>query len=344
MIDREARPKDSHSMPTDAVVAVTYECDARCVMCNIWNDPSPGQMPPETFGKLPASLKTINLSGGEPFLRDDLPDIVYHVKSACPASTIIISTNSLQPRRIGLMVRDIMKHDPRIGLGISVDGIGKMHDAMRGVKGAFDRAMETLELAQKEGVRDIRLAFTATSRNISHLEPVLRLSREKNVEFTCAVAQNSEHYFKTDANKEIEDQDELKRQFNHLMAAQLAGFHPKRWARAYFARGVYEFATNKERLLECHAGSDFFYLDPTGDVYCCNVLPEIMGNLMESDFATLWNSARARAVRERVARCQEGCWMVCTARTVIKSHPLSVGTWILGSKLLRALGKRSFLK
>jgi len=344
MIDREARPKLSNNMPSDAVVAVTYECDARCVMCNIWKSPPTEEMPPETFGKLPSTLKTINLSGGEPFLRDDLPEIVYHLKSACPASTIIISTNSLQPQRIGLIVHEMLKHDPGIGLGISVDGIGKMHDTMRGVKGAFDRAMETLELSKREGVRNIRLAFTATSCNISQLEPVLRLSREKKVEFTCAVAQNSEHYFKTDANKDIEDQGELKRQFNQLVSAQLAGFHPKRWARAYFARGVYEFATNKKRLLECRAGSDFFYLDPTGDVYCCNVLPEIMGNLMETDFATLWNSGRARAVRETVARCQEGCWMVCTARTVIKRHPASVGAWTVGSKLLRALGKRSFLK
>ena len=330
-------------MPTDAVVAVTYDCDARCVMCNIWKSPPSARMPADTFRKLPASLKTINLSGGEPFLRDDLPEIVHNVKSACPASTIIISSNALRTKRVCSMLREIVRDDPRIGLGISVDGIGKMHDAMRGVKGAFDRAMETLELAKAEGVRNIRLAFTATSRNISHLERVLDLSREKGVEFTCAIAQNSEHYFKTDANTGIEDRDELRRQFNYLISRQLRGFHPKRWARAYFALGVYEFAANRKRLLECRAGTDFFYLDPTGDVYSCNVLPAVMGNLMESDFTTLWNSPRACAVRERVARCQEGCWMVCTARTVIKRHPMAVGRWILASKIRRALGRKTLL-
>lgn len=338
MTDGDISPQSKCLMPTDAVVAVTYACDARCVMCNIWKSPPSPQSAPETFGKLPASLKTINISGGEPFLRDDLPEIIQNVKSACPGSTIVISTNSLQSKRIGSMLPEIVKHDPGIGLGISVDGIGKMHDAMRGVKGAFDRAMETLDLARQHSVRNIRLAFTATSRNISHLERVLDLSREKGVEFTCAIAQNSEHYFKTDSNTGIDDLDELRRQFNTLISRQLRGFHPKRWARAYFAQGVYEFATNKKRLLECRAGSDFFYLDPTGDVYCCNVLPEVMGNLTESDFTTLWNSPRARAVRERVARCQEGCWMVCTARTVIKRHPIAVGMWVLASKIRGALG------
>jgi len=334
----------ANAMPTDAAVAVTYDCDARCVMCNIWKSPSTEQARPEVFGKLPSSLKTINLTGGEPTLREDLPEIVYHVKCACPASKIIISTNGLQPKKISLMLREILKHDPKIGVGISVDGVGKMHDAMRGVKGAFDKAMETLDLLKMEGVRNLRLAFTATSRNLSHLERVLRLTRQKKIELTCAVAQNSEHYFQTDANTSIEDFSELKRQFDALISTQLKGRHPKRWARAYFARGLYEFAANKKRPLKCGAGSDFFFLDPTGDVYCCNVLPEVMGNLAKDDFATLWTSERAASARERVARCKGGCWMVCTARTAMQQHPISVGRWILLSKALRTLGKRSFLR
>lgn len=334
----------AHSMPTDAAVAVTYNCDARCVMCNIWKTRDTEHIPPEVFGKLPASLKTINLTGGEPFLRDDLPEIVYYVKSACPSSKIIISTNGLQPKRISLLLREILKYDRKIGVGISIDGMGKMHNAMRGVKGAFEKALEALDLMKAEGVRNLRLAYTATSRNLSHLGEVFRLSREKKIEFTCAVAQNSEHYFQIDANTSIDDVGELKRQFNYLVSMQLTGWHPKRWARAYFARGLYELAANKNRPLKCGAGSDFFFLGPTGDVYGCNVLPNVMGNLAKDDFAALWASERAGAVRERVARCKGGCWMVCTARTAMQHHPISVGRWILVSKALRTLGKRNFLR
>ncbi len=344
MGERNPGVKKAVSTPTDAAVAVTYRCNARCVMCNIWKTPDTEHIAPEVFGKLPASLKTINLTGGEPFLRDDLPEIVYYVKSACPASQIILSTNGLRPKKIGLMMREILRHDPKIGVGVSIDGVGRMHNAMRGVKDAFGRAMDTLDLVKAEGVRNLRLAFTATSRNLSHLEEVLRLSRQKGVEFTCAVAQNSEHYFQTDANPDIEDLDELKRQFNTLISVQLGGWHPKRWARAYFARGLYEFAAKRKRPLECRAGSDFFFLDPRGDVYGCNVLPEVMGNIASTDFPALWASERADAVREKVARCQNGCWMVCTARTVMQRHVFSVGTWMLASKVLRTLGKRNFLR
>ncbi len=344
MSTKEAGLKRRRTLPTDAAVAVTYRCNGRCVMCNIWKSPPTEQVPPATFGKLPASLKTINLTGGEPFLRDDLPEIVYHVKSACPASKIIISTNGLQPKRISLLTREILKYDQKVGVGVSIDGIGQMHDAMRGVKGAFDKAMETLDLVKTEGVRNLRLAYTATARNLSHLERVFRLSRETQVEFTIAVAQNSEHYFQTEANTGIDDFGKLKDQFDYLISMELAGWRPKRWARAYFARGLYVFAANKKRPLECGAGSDFFFLDPRGDVYGCNVLPNVMGNLARDDFATLWDSERADDVRERVARCKGGCWMICTARTAMQQHPISVGTWILLSKALRTLGKKNFLR
>ncbi len=330
--------------PTDAAVAVTYGCDSRCVMCNIWKNTPAEEIPPSVFAKLPPSLKTINLTGGEPFLRDDLPEIVREVKSACPASQIIISTNGLQPQRIGLLLREILKHDPGIGVGISIDGIGKMHDGMRGIKGAFDRTMETLDRAREEGVHNLRFAYTATSRNLSHLEKVFHLSREKGIEFTLAVAQNSEHYFQTEENTAIQDGAELKRQFDSLISRQLAGWHPKRWARAYFARGLYDFAANKRRPLKCGAGSDFFFLDPRGDVYGCNVLPNVMGSLARQDFATLWTGQQAEAVRDRVARCKGGCWMVCTARTSMQRHPFSVAGWILLAKTLRTLGKREFVR
>ena len=62
--------------PRDAVIAVTHRCNAHCVMCNVWKSRRRDELQPEHMGKLPASLKTINLSGGEPFLRADLPEFV----------------------------------------------------------------------------------------------------------------------------------------------------------------------------------------------------------------------------------------------------------------------------
>ncbi len=58
--------------PVDAVIAVTYRCNARCAMCGIWKSQPGPDLPPEVYRKLPSSLRDVNLTGGEPFLRDDL--------------------------------------------------------------------------------------------------------------------------------------------------------------------------------------------------------------------------------------------------------------------------------
>ena len=65
------------ALPTDASIILTYRCPMRCQMCNIWQNPT------EKARELTASdlrglprLKFINLTGGEPFIREDLADIV----------------------------------------------------------------------------------------------------------------------------------------------------------------------------------------------------------------------------------------------------------------------------
>jgi molybdenum cofactor biosynthesis enzyme MoaA len=71
--------------PTAAVVAATLNCNARCTMCDIWRNRVRDELRPEEHAALPASLRDVNLSGGEPFLRDDLAAIVAAIAQAAPA-------------------------------------------------------------------------------------------------------------------------------------------------------------------------------------------------------------------------------------------------------------------
>ncbi|MBN2566251.1 MAG: radical SAM protein, partial [Candidatus Eisenbacteria bacterium] len=77
--------------PIGCVVAVTYRCNARCAVCDIWKSPSDpaAELAPEDYAWLPDSLRSVNISGGEPFLRDDLPGVVSFVARACPKARIV---------------------------------------------------------------------------------------------------------------------------------------------------------------------------------------------------------------------------------------------------------------
>src|SRR4030042_2994035 len=80
-------------LPRDLVLAVTYNCNSRCRMCNIWKSEPLPLLALSEYEKLPDSIKDINLSGGEPFLRQDLVQLVELLISKNPAVRIIISSN-----------------------------------------------------------------------------------------------------------------------------------------------------------------------------------------------------------------------------------------------------------
>ena len=331
-----------NAFPFDALLAVTYRCNARCVMCNIWQTPPEERLSPAEWVNIPTSLKHVNISGGEPFLRDDLPEIVQVVRERCPAAKLIISTNGISTKRIVQSMERIVYIDPRIGVGISIDGIGENHDRIRGLKGVYEKAIQTLQALKELGIKDLRIAFTAVEENIDQMKDVYDLSRRLDVEFSCVVAHDSDIYFRTSGIR-FNSLTCLREQLNLVVLSELKTFVPKRLLRSYFYSGLYGLVENGERILPCLAGTASFFLDPTGELYPCNVLNSSIGSIRSEPFAKLWNSQKATQVRDKVAVCGKPCWMMCSARSSIKKNPGKVGLWILKNKAGIYLGRRSII-
>lgn len=323
------------NLPVDCVIAVTYKCNARCVMCDIWKIKEFPELPVAEFAKLPASLRDINLSGGEPFLRPDLPEIVAVAQKACPRARMVISTNGFAMELILKKMAEILKIKPDIGVAVSIDGIGETHNELRGIPGGFDRATRTVEGLLKMGMKNIRLSFTVMSRNASQMSKVYDLSQKMGVQFTHSFAQSSEIYFGGKDNSDnAPEGEELVRQYRHLIGSELKSWNVKRWLRAFFAFGMYKFITGREALLDNAPGRDFFFLDPSGDVYPSVVHNVKLGNLREmKNLAEGWFSESMETAREKTDALKIPVWMICTARTAIKKHPFRVGWWILKNKI-----------
>lgn len=332
-------------VPEDVLLVLTYRCNSRCVMCGIWegDQSGKGELTPEEYAKiLPDTLRDINLTGGEVFLRNDLPEVVAAVHSAVPKARIVISTNGLQPRRTEKMLPEILKTDPGIGFAISIDGEEGVHDKVRGIRGGWQKAYETVRLIQSAGVTNLRIAFTATvtevADNTAHLGKIYDLARKTGVEFTCAVAHNSDHYFKTSANSGV-NVEELARQLDYVAGNELRSRRLKSWLRAYFHKGLVEHVRANVRPTPCEAGHTSFMIDPRGDVYPCNILNLPVGNVRETPFEEIWRSERMEAARGVVRQCNQPCWMVCTARASMRRDKQQVLSWVLANKARAHLGK-----
>ncbi len=327
------------SMPVDAVVAVTYRCDSRCNMCNIWQLPPGEELEPEQFRNLPRSLRDINVTGGEPFLRDDLVEIVRIFDERCGHPRFVISTNGFERRRIAHAAPGLLKIGRNVGIAVSLDGIGEKHDEIRGIPGGFDKVVETLKQLRTIGYRNVRVAFTAQRSNVKHLGAVYDLSRQFGFQFTTSVAQNSDFYFSTAENQTVDPAD-LSAELRYVMRKELLSLSPKRWLRAYFYSGVLAYNVSRERILACRAGRDSFFMDPAGFVYPCLTLNKAMGNIRSHGFDDIWGGTAADTVRGEVDLCRQPCWMICTARTAMMRRPHEPGMWILGAWMKIAAGKK----
>jgi radical SAM protein with 4Fe4S-binding SPASM domain len=226
----------------------------------------------------------------------------------------------------------LLKIGRNVGIAVSLDGIGEMHDRIRGVEGGFDRVIETLTRLRTLGYSNVRVAFTAQRENVRHLGAVYDLSRQFDFQFTTSVAQNSELYFSTGENQKVEPAS-LGAELTYVMRKELLSLSPKRWLRAFFYAGVISYNELGQRVLGCRAGRDSFFMDPEGGIFPCLTLERPMGNLLESPFEVIWNGDAAETARRGVDNCSMPCWMICTARSSMRRHPERAARWIVSNWL-----------
>ena len=144
--------------PAYLVYFVTARCNARCKMCFYWQQTDESARRRELtvdevdkFSRSMGRLFHVVLSGGEPFLRDDLDQIVLRIAENCRPAVISIPTNGSLKERTVAMVDALCRSIPKtmLRMNISIDGIGRVHDDIRCVPGSFDMAISTFRELRK---------------------------------------------------------------------------------------------------------------------------------------------------------------------------------------------------
>lgn len=315
----------------EAAIIVTYRCIQKCAMCRVWEFPTrpAEEFKPELLKRLP-SLAFCNITGGEPFLRDDLDDIVAALKRK--ARRIVISTNGYLTERI----LDFARGHKGIGIRVSLEGLAAVNDRLRGLAGSFDHGLRTIRGLKDMGVADVGFGMTISDENHDELLKLYRLAKDLGVEFATAAVHNSFYFHAYD--NALTKRAEIVRNLDELIRDLLKSKRPKNWYRAYFNRGLAEYVRGNPRLLPCTAATDVFFLDPWGEVYPCNGLEprywmESLGNLHEASFEEIWNSEKAASVRAKVRVCPKNCWMIGTASPAMKKRPWRPTLWIIKNKI-----------
>lgn len=329
---------EERTLPTDVSIITTYRCQMRCKMCSIWKYPSDTMKEIEARDlEILPKLKFANITGGEPFQRMDLEDIVEVAFKK--AERVVISTSGWHYER----ALKLAEKFPNIGIRVSIEGLAQKNDDLRGREGGFDRGLRLLLDLSEMGIKDIGFGITVSNQNSDDMLWLYKLSKHLNLEFATATFHNS-YYFHKDDNW-VTNQDEVIANFKELMTYLLKENSPKSWYRAFFNLGLINYIKGGQRMLPCEAGNANFFIEPYGDVYPCNGLEdkiwkESMGNIRDfTNFEDLWFSEQAQKVRDLVKICPKNCWMVGTAAPVMKKYITHPTGWVIKNKIKSILGK-----
>lgn len=314
----------------EACLIVTYRCNARCYMCNTWQNPTKKdeEYQAELIGKLPSGLKFINITGGEPFLRDDIEQIIE--KALTKTKRLVISTNGYFTDRILNLAE---KFGNRVGFRVSLEGLPAANDELRGIKNGFDHGLRTILTLQDKGIQDIGFGITVSDRNAKDMIELFHLSNAMGLEFATATTHNSFYFHKSD--NAYEDVEMIAGEFERIALELLKTNKLKNWFRAYFNMGLANKVRGKKRPLPCEVGTDMFFLDPFGNILPCNGSdePMIMGNLHKHTFEEIWNSSEAESIRKSVCNCTKQCWMIGSAAPAMKKRLKTPALWVAKNKL-----------
>ena len=271
---------------------LTYNCNLRCKMCPFWRRPSPDP----SLAQEKAVLKQIYFSGavgvafegGEPLLRKDLIDILAFSRSL-PLHTSLITNGTLLESRID----EIAPHVNGV-VYVSLDGLEKTHDAIRGVSGSFRKAVRGIGAA-KEKVA-VTINTTVMAENIDEIESLVHLAKDLDTKISVAVA----HEY-CNANMSSPDASKIPKIAHRLMEMKREGY-PVVNSMGYFR------VMAKEKKWRCKPWT-MINIDPHGNV----VLPCYVHNNYASS-TSMFQSGIKGAVADfdwkKIDNCQR-CSLHC---------------------------------
>lgn len=317
--------------PINLTLSVTNMCQSKCKTCGIWKlykddrEKFQEELSLDEIERIFAGMPQIyffNISGGEPFLRRDLPDIVAAACKYLKPAVVHTPTNALAPALIERRVEEILEIIRSSGRTIpftikpSFDGVGKMHDEIRGVPGNFEKVLDTLSrlkrLREKYPNLEIGLGTIISKFNLGHIGETARLARELGVDsYISEIAEQRTELFNV-GDPITPTADEYEKAINEftgeLALGRIEGKAVSSTTLA-FRQVYYKYAIRimreKRQVLPCYGGIANVHISPYGDVWPCCILgyDKSMGNLrdVDYDFRKIWHSPKASEVRRHIA-------------------------------------------
>ncbi|MCL5989108.1 MAG: PTO1314 family radical SAM protein [Candidatus Thermoplasmatota archaeon] len=296
-IERKLKGFNGNKAPLIAGHKLLYRCNLECKMCPFWRRKDEQLLTVEEEVKMMESMKRAGVSflgfeGGEPLLRNDVQDILAESHKRFHTSMV---TNGWLLKNKLKSIEDYLDY-----MFVSIDGIGSLHDKMRGVSGSFDKAIEGVKAAR--GHISLSLSSTITEENYFQAKDLVLLAEKLGVGINFQIAYNY-----STAEKESPGMDKLKEAVQTLALMKEKGY------KIVNSKEYFQAVTNSwfnGNGWKCKPWLTM-NVDPLGNlVMPCYVLNEYNGSskVWDVDIVKVWNNYNWEEY-ESCNKCALSCYL-----------------------------------
>ena len=316
-LDRYVLPRFGFCRPWEINALANDICNSRCQMCLIWEQKRTRELSPAEWGKLFGDkffsrVKYVGFTGGEPTLRSDLPEIFRATAKALPhLKGLSMITNAIRERDVLARVEDCAAVCREAGLGFSVmvslDGLGAVHDQVRGRPGNFESAVRCIEYFSQAGFAT-SFGCTITKTNLEYVDDLLDQVIEKGWYGRFRIAEFIKRLYNESQGAFIRNFDDLERYHLALFFYRLENeFEPNPIYRKTYRsiRGMlYE---DQPRRTGCPYQGRAVVLTSKGEMLYCAPKSKVIGSLVEpgADAGKIYRFNSDELKRIRREHCDE---------------------------------------
>jgi molybdenum cofactor biosynthesis enzyme MoaA len=269
----------------------THQCNARCIMCGIWNDKdaknaqlSLEQLDRILNDRLFASLKYVGISGGEPFLKGDIVEVsaLFH-KHCQQLKRLSITTNGTLTEKIRLEVPRLVKltrdHNTLLNISISCHACDGHFDQIYGISDAVAKIQDTIEVLQpyvRKKELTLSLNTVLLNNNLGHARSLAAWAKTKGIPITFVVGEQRKRFHNDDMQKVFIGSDKEEDLLSFLRE-QCSDISTKDFSALRYRELIKLLTLKGTRSLPCYYALGGAVLGHDGQLYYCSH-SESMGN------------------------------------------------------------------
>ena len=330
-----------NQMPVYLIFYVTDRCNLTCTHCFYSAELNKkNEIGLENIEKLTKSLKdviNVGFTGGEPFLRKDIDKLIHYFRINSGMRVASIPTNGTLTKLTLEKVDKIMGDNPGMymHISVSIDGSEKLHEEIRGMKGCFQKSMETLkgliELKKRYDKLNVGIITTLTGENDSSIKEVFNYITDsyKIDSFQINMLRGKPKSAKLGKDSLKYYKELLKETDKKIKEGKIGGY--KIMGGDFYTATNLVFRDMLVKTLEfgryqspCYAGITNGIIYPTGDVFACEIRDDLkLGNLKDVDYdlRKLWFTSRADDFRKDIKYNKCFCTFECQLSTNVLFNP-----------------------